>query len=125
MACNFGKWQPIGDQFPWACRVCVNKDSTKCLDCRCEKTSGFEFEPHQYVKLCQKFGEEKYFFDGEKYWLVGGQRGGGKIFHLEQMLAKKDEQLKFWKEDRDYWKQIAQSMIQRVVELSQMYIDKE
>jgi hypothetical protein len=42
------------------------------MDCRCEKTSGFEFDPHQYVKLCQEQANEKYFFDGEKFWCVGG-----------------------------------------------------
>lgn len=126
MSTNTGaRWQPIGDQFAWACRVCVNKGSVKCVDCRCEKIPGFEFEAHLYLKLCEEFSQNHYFYDGEKIQFIGGTLGAGKIFHLEQMLVKKDEQLKFWKEDREYWKSLAESMIQRVVELSQMYIDKE
>lgn len=40
----------------------------------------------------------------ETFTAYGGQRGGGKIFHLEQMLSLKCAQLKETEIDRDRWK---------------------
>lgn len=37
----------------------------------------------------------------EKYTMYGGQRGGGKIFALEQKIAKLQDELKTVKEERD------------------------
>ena len=45
--------------------------------------------------------------DNEKFIFIGGQRGGGKIFFLEQLLAAKRIQLKETEEDRDRWKSAA------------------
>ena len=119
------KWQPFGyQQFAWACRVCSYCGSIKCIDCKCEKNEpGFEFDPNKYMRLCEEFSGG--YHEGDKYWVFKGQRGGGKIFQLEKSLAKKDAQLKLLEEDREYWKNLSESMIQRVCELSQMYFDKK
>ena len=37
----------------------------------------------------------------EKYTMYGGQRGGGKIFAVEQKIAKLQDELKAVKEERD------------------------
>lgn len=43
----------------------------------------------------------------ETFTAYGGQRGGGKIFHLEQMLSLKCAQLKETEIDRDRWQSAA------------------
>ena len=45
--------------------------------------------------------------DGEKFTVYGGQRGGGKIFCLEQIISVTRTQLKATEEDRDRWKSAA------------------
>lgn len=45
--------------------------------------------------------------ESENSVFFGGQRGGGKIFHLEQMLSLKCAQLKEIEIDRDRWKSAA------------------
>ena len=45
--------------------------------------------------------------ENETFTVYGGQRGGGKIFHLEQMLSVKCAQLKETEIDRDRWKSAA------------------
>ena len=55
MANNTGaKWQPVGEQFAVACRVCAKEGTLDCCDCMCEKTPSFEFDPRKYIKLCQE-----------------------------------------------------------------------
>ena len=58
--------------------------------------------------------------ESEQYYLVGGMRGSGKVFHLEQLLKYKqnhldiareeirrlEDELDTIKEQRDMWKQL-------------------
>lgn len=45
--------------------------------------------------------------ESEKFLMYGGQRGGGKIFFLEQLVSSLRTQLKETEEDRDRWKSAA------------------
>ncbi len=45
--------------------------------------------------------------DEAKYTMYGGQRGGGKIFFLEQLVSSLRERLKATEVDRDRWKSAA------------------
>lgn len=45
--------------------------------------------------------------ENEKYTMYGGQRGGGKIFFLENMVAFLKAELEEVKLDRDRWKSAA------------------
>lgn len=97
------RWQPVGNQFAWACRVCRNATAIggdTCDKCLREVQSGFEFDHRLYMERQAKL-------DDEKIMLFGGQRGGGKIFHLEQILSVKCAQLKATEEDRDRWESAA------------------
>lgn len=58
----------------------------------------------------------------EMYTFIGGRRGGGKIFHLEQRLAYMDKELKAVKEDRDYWMRLAESAIQQIKRMAERQI---
>ena len=97
------RWQPSGMQFAYACRVCrhgTDIGGDTCRKCLSEVQSGFEFDHIKYVVRQAKL-------DDEKIMLFGGQRGGGKIFHLEQALSAKCAQLKETEIDRDRWKSAA------------------
>jgi hypothetical protein len=104
-----GTWQPFGDQFLWACRICANVGSLKCAECKSEKKPGFEFDCYKYMKLCQEFSKESFFWD-DKYWCIGGMRNSGKIFFLEQMLGHTRAELKEVREARDAYKQLADEL---------------
>ena len=121
MACNFGKWQPIGDQFPAACSVCAHRRDTVmtviCKNCRMEKESGFEFDPNRLVESYRDRNKEKFLFDGEKYYAVGGMRGAGKILHLELMLDRTRAELKEVREARDAYKQLADDLSSIIKEM--------
>lgn len=122
MSTNYGQWKPVGDQFEVACKVCINGGNTEtlvtpiCRDCRSGEKTGFEFSPRLYIEQCQK-NKEKYFFDGDKYYCVGGMRGAGRIFHLERALAYKSMELKAATEARDAYKQLADDLSSIIKEM--------
>ena len=101
------RWQPSGEQFAYACMVCIHRKDTvmtlKCENCRMEKKAGFEFDPNRYIKLMQKITGG--YAEGNKNCMIGGERGAGKLFHLEQTLS-------ILVEDRNYWRDLAESAIQ-------------
>lgn len=108
------KWQPTGCQYAYACRVCANEGSDECSACLMERHTGFEFDPRKYIKMCNEYTNG--WHEGNKNWCIGGMRGSGKIFHLEQMLARVTE-------DRDYWRHLAESAIQRIKEMAEREIE--
>jgi hypothetical protein len=97
-------WQPTGaQQFALACAVCLHGreiGGDTCRNCLSEVESGFAFDVRQYMIRQLKEVEKKYTF-------VGGQRGGGKILRLEQMLSAKCAQLEVTEKERDRWKSAA------------------
>lgn len=109
------RWQPIGKQFEWACRVCVNSETLTCVDCRNEECPGFEFDPHMYIKMCRELTEDKYYYDGEKlHRITAGNR-----------FAEMEEKLKRTEEDRDYWRRIAEKALQEVVNMAYKLVDSK
>ena len=99
MATNTGaRWQPIGDQFPYACRVCCHGIDTaltvRCRYCKMEERPGFEFDPDRYISFVRSI-EDKYRA-------------------LEYRKLPGDDALKTVGEDRDFWKSLAKAAIQRL-----------
>ena len=89
------RYQPMGSEgFAKACPHCMNQGSSLCARCKMEVESGYE--PAVCVTT-----------DTGKHTVYGGQRGGGKIFHLETLVAFLTEEVKELKEDRDRWKSAA------------------
>ena len=101
------KWQPIGDQFPMACRVCENAGSEMCVDCRCEKASGFEFNPNQFIKLCREMNKERYWYNANS----------GELIRLDK------KELDAIKKDRDFWKGMADRALQSIVSIAERLAD--
>lgn len=101
------KWQPVGpEQFAIACAMCVHKnelDTDICVKCKCEQEPGFEFDFRKYVVR-----------EHRKQTMVGAPRDAGKVCHLEQRVAQLTKELKECKEDRDFWKNIAESALRRL-----------
>lgn len=88
-------YQPVGiEDFAKCCPTCLNQGSELCFKCKMEVESGYD-------------PVDVYYASDKKYTIYGGQRGGGKIFHLEQMLSVKCAQLKETEIDRDRWKSAA------------------
>ena len=97
------RWQPTGVQFAYACKVCqhgTDLGGDTCRKCLSEVQPGFEFDHRKYMVRQAKM-------DNEKDMFFGGQRGGGKIFFLEQLVSSLREQLKATEVDRDRWKSAA------------------
>lgn len=107
MMIDGARWQPVGEQVAYACRVCKHGKDTvmtiKCENCLMEKKSGFEFDPGRYIKMMQEIIGG--YTEGNKNRMIGGERGAGKLFHLEQTLS-------LLVEDRNYWRDLAESAIQ-------------
>ena len=108
-------WQPYGEQFGWACRVCARPDPLRCNDCKCEKQSGFVFDPDLFIKLCREMTEEKYYFDGEQIRII---KEGNRVFELEDKLKQVEE-------DRNYWRSIADKALREIVNIVYKLVDSK
>lgn len=105
MCKHYGRWQPVGDQYQWACKVCFCEGSLACIDCKSGKKAGFEFDCDKYVKLCQEFSKERFFCDGDKVWPISGER------------------LKRAEEERDYWKREAINAMHQMTRMAQSVVE--
>ena len=98
------RWQPYGDQFKFACRVCFYRDSSRkeCHNCKCEKEPGFVFDPDKFIELCREMNRERYFYDSKS----------GKLIRLDK------NELDNIKADRDYWRSMADKALQQIVHIA-------
>lgn len=88
-------YQPVGiEDFAKCCPTCFNQGSELCFKCKMEVESGYD--PMDVVTAT-----------AEKHTLYGGQRGGGKIFFLENLVNFLRMELKDVEQDRDRWKSAA------------------
>ena len=89
-----GKWQPFADQFPYACRVCRHGEDTaltvRCRYCKTEEKPGFEFDPDMYLGFIKSM-EDKI-----------------------RMLKSETRPACDLKEDRDFWKNLAEAALRRL-----------
>ena len=102
---NGTRWQPIGEQFAYACRVCLYRGSCgkECRNCKCEKEPGFVFDPDKFIELCREMNKERYFYDAKS---------------CELIRLDKNE-LDYIKKERDYWKGMADSALQSIVSIAE------
>ena len=115
MHTNIGaKWQPFGDQFQAACRVCFYRETmcAKCHDCKCEKQPGFVFDPDKYIELYRELTKKRYFISDDC-----------KPVRID--LMHESEELKAIKEDRDFWKGIADKAFQSIVGIAERLADSK
>lgn len=99
------KWQPIGEQFEFACRVCFYLGSCgeECRNCKCEKKPGFVFDPDKFIKLCKEMNKERYWYNASS----------GELIRLDK------KELDEIKKDRDFWKGIADRSLQAIVSIAE------
>ena len=102
-------WQPIGEQFAFACRVCFRLGSygEECCNCRCETKPGFLFDPGKFIELCREMNKERYWYDAKSCELI--------------RLDKKE--LDDIRKDRDFWKGMADQALQRIVSIAERLAD--
>lgn len=88
------RWQPVGEQFAYACMVCKHGEDTamtiKCETCRMEKKSGFEFDPNRYISFIRSMED--------------------KVRELKYKTMPSKELM----EDRDFWENIAEAALRRL-----------
>jgi hypothetical protein len=108
------KWQPFGDQFQAACRVCFYRDTkcAQCQDCRCEKKPGFAFDPDKYIELYRELTKRR-------YW-ISEEFGPVRIDPFQE-----SEELKAVKKDRDFWKSLADKAMQSIVSIAERMADSK
>ena len=102
------KWQPMGcEQFAAACSVCGavrDEGNNPCFSCKKEQKSGFVFDPYKYMKLYGELTKKRYFI-----------ADGCNPVRID--LMHESEELKAAKEDRDYWKGIADKALLSIMEI--------
>jgi predicted amidophosphoribosyltransferase len=102
-------WQPSGcEQFAAACRVCGSVRDEKnnpCERCKKELESGFVFDPYKYMEL---YGE----LTKKRYWIGKGCNP------VRIDLVHESEELKAIKEDRDFWRRIADKALRAIVDIA-------
>lgn len=105
------KWQPIGEQFAFACRVCFYRCSygKECHNCKCEKEPGFVFDPDKFIELCRDMNKERYWYDSKN----------DKMIRLDAM------ELEVVKKDRDFWKGMADKAMQSIVGIAERLADSK
>ena len=103
-------WQPIGcEQFAAACSVCGavrDEGNNPCRLCEMEQKSGFVFDQHKYMKLYGELTKKRYFI-----------ADGSNPVRID--LMHESEELKAAREDRDYWKRIADKALMSIMEIAE------
>lgn len=108
------KWQPFGDQFQAACKVCFYRDTmcAKCCDCKNEREPGFVFDPDKYIEMYRELTKKR-------YWISDDLRPVCIDTRLES------EELQAAKKDRDFWRGIADKAFQEVVNMANKLFDSK
>ncbi len=102
-------WQPFGEQFAFACRVCFYRGSCgkECHNCKCEKEPGFVFDPDKFIELCREMNKERYWYNADN----------GELIRLDK------EEMDNIKKDRDFWKGMADKALQSIVSIAERLAD--
>ena len=102
-------WQPFGEQFAYACRVCFYRgsDDKECLSCRCETKPGFVFDPDKFIEMCREMNKERYWYDAKS----------GDLIRLDK------KELDDIRKDRDFWKGMADKALNSIVGIAERLAD--
>ena len=115
MSTNIGaKWQPLGDQFVAACKVCFYRNTmcAECSDCKFEKKPGFVFDPDKYIELYRELTKKRYF--------ISDNFGPVPIDQMHE-----SEEMKAIKKERDFWKLMADKALQSIVGIAERLADSK